>query len=277
MATAPLLTLNDGRSMPALGFGTYSINGDEAPGLFVQAIEAGYRLLDTATRYENEVEVGRGVAQSGLARDDLFVTTKLPGSGHGKDGPRVELEASLERLGLDHVDLYLIHWPNPLEDNYVETWTALVELREAGLATSIGVSNFLPEHLERIVAATGVAPAVNQVELHPYFPQADQRAADAEIGTVTQSWTPLGRKTGLLDEPVLAEIGAKHDLTPGQVVLRWHTQIGAAPIPKSATPERFRSNLAIFDASLDDDDLEQIASLATGERIGGDPRSHQEF
>ena len=277
MTTAPLLTLNDGHTMPALGFGTYSIQGDDAPVLFAEAIDAGYRLLDTATRYENEVEVGRGIAASGIARDELFVTTKLPGSGHGTDAPRGELEASLERLGLDHVDLYLIHWPNPLEDRYVETWEALVGLREAGLTRSIGVSYFLPEHLDRIVAATGVAPAVNQVELHPYFPQTEQRAADEALHIVTQSWTPLGRKTNLLDEPVLAAIAEKHGVNPGQVVLRWHTQVGAAPIPKSSTPERFRANLDIFGFELDADDLSDIASLATGERIGGDPRTHQEF
>ena len=274
MTTAPLIDLNDGRTMPVLGFGTYSI-GD--PDLFTEAIEAGYRLLDTATRYENETEVGRGIAQSSVPRDELFVTTKLPGDAHGTDGPRRELEASLERLGLDHVDLYLIHWPLPRINKFVETWRALIELRDAGLATSIGVSNFLPEHLDRLVAETGVVPAVNQVELHPYFPQADQRAADEAIGTITQSWTPLGRKSDLLEQPVLAEIGARHDLSPGQVVLRWHTQIGAAPIPKSATPERFRSNLDIFGVELDGDDLQLMAGLDTGRRIGGDPRTHEEF
>jgi diketogulonate reductase-like aldo/keto reductase len=274
MTTAPLLELNDGRQMPVLGFGAYSIND---PAIFVEAIDAGYRLLDTATRYENETEVGRGIADSPVPREELFVTTKLPGNAHGSEGPRIELEASLERLGLDHVDLYLIHWPLPGIDKYVETWQALIALRDEGLTTSIGVSNFLPEHLDRIVAETGVAPAVNQVELHPYFPQAEQRAADERHRVVTQSWTPIGRGTDLLDNPVLAEIGRKHDKSPAQVVLRWHTQIGAAPIPKSATPERFRSNLDIFDFELDQDDLDRIAGLETGQRIGGDPRTHEEF
>ena len=274
MTLAPLVELNDGRQMPALGFGTYKITD---PGLFVSAIEAGYRLFDTATRYQNEVEVGRGIADSGIDRAELFVTTKLPGDGHGSDGPRRELEASLARLGLDHVDLYLIHWPNPSADLYVETWQALVELRDLGLTRSIGVSNFLPEHLDRIIAETGVAPAVNQVELHPYFQQATQRAADERLGTITQSWTPLGRGTDLLEHPVLAEIAGKHGRSPGQVVLRWHTQIGAAPIPKSSTPERFRSNLEIFDFELDADDLRLIAGLETGTRIGGDPRTHEEY
>ena len=274
MTLAPLVELNDGRQMPVLGFGTYSIKD---PAVFVEAVEAGYRLLDTATRYENETEVGRGIADAPVGRDELFVTTKLPGNAHGADGPRRELEASLERLGIDHVDLYLIHWPNPSADLYVETWKAFVELREAGLATSIGVSNFLPEHLDRIVAETGVTPAVNQVELHPYFPQADQRAADERLGTVTQSWTPIGRGSDLLENPVLAEIGAKHGKSPAQVVLRWHTQIGAAPIPKSATPERFRSNLDIFSFELDADDLQLVAGLDRASRIGGDPRTHEEY
>ena len=274
MNTAPLLELNDGRQMPVMGFGTYSIND---PQIFVEAIDTGYRLLDTATRYENETEVGRGIADCPVSRDELFVTTKLPGSGHGPDGPRAELTASLERLGLDHVDLYLIHWPLPRVDQYVETWQAMIELRDEGLTRSIGVSNFLPDHLSRLVAETGVAPAVNQVELHPYFPQAEQRAADEGYRIVTQSWTPIGRGTDLLDNPVLAEIGAKHDKSPAQVVLRWHTQIGAAPIPKSATPGRFRSNLDIFGFELDEDDLDRIGDLDTGQRIGGDPRTHEEF
>lgn len=272
--TAPLIELNDGRSIPALGFGTYKIAD---PDVISSAIETGYRLLDTATRYENEAAVGQGLAASSVPRDELFVTTKLPGDAHGTDGPRRELEKSLERLGLDRVDLYLIHWPLPRIDRYVETWQAFIELRDQGLTTSIGVSNFLPEHLARLIAKTGVAPAVNQVELHPFFPQPEQRADDDAIGTLTQSWTPLGRGTDLLAHPVLTEIATKHDKTPGQVVLRWHIQIGAAPIPKSATPERYRSNLDIFDFELDTDDLQLISGLQNGRRIGGDPRDHEEF
>lgn len=273
MNTAPLLELNDGRQMPVLGFGTYSIDD---PALFVEALDTGYRLLDTATSYGNETVVGRGIADSPVSRDELFVTTKLPGDSHGAVGPRRELTASLERLGLDHVDLYLIHWPLPRIDKYVETWQAMIELRDEGLTRSIGVSNFLPEHLDRLVAETGVTPAVDQVELHPYFPQAEQRAYNDAHNIATQSWTPLGRKSDLLDNAVLASIAAKHDRSPAQVVLRWHTQIGAAPIPKSATPERFRSNLDIFSFDLDQDDLDQIAGLDSGQRIGGDPRTHEE-
>ncbi|WP_375003225.1 aldo/keto reductase [Aeromicrobium sp. CTD01-1L150] len=272
--TAPLLELNDGHSMPQLGFGTYSIHDVDLLG---EAIESGYRLLDTATRYENEAEVGRAIAQASVPRDELFVTTKLAGRDHGRENVRPALQASLERLGLDQVDLYLIHWPLPNVGKFVETWEALVDLREAGLARSIGVSNFLPEHLDAIVGATGVAPAVNQVELHPYFPQAAQRQADASRGTVTQSWSPLGRGTNLLESPVLRSIGEKYGLGPGQVVLRWHTQIGAAPIPKSATPERIRTNLSIFDVTLDEAAMNDIAALETGVRVGGDPAVHEEF
>ncbi|WP_456697443.1 aldo/keto reductase [Aeromicrobium sp. P5_D10] len=274
MTLAPVLKLNDGHQIPAVGFGTYSISD---PALIAEAIDSGYRLIDTATRYDNESAVGQGIAQSSVPRDELFVTTKLPGRAHGAEGPRRELEASLERLGLDRVDLYLIHWPNPSAGLYVDTWRALIELRDEGLTTSIGVSNFLPENLDDIVTETGVAPAVNQVELHPFFPQAEQRAADDAIDTVTQSWTPIGRGTDLLEHPVLTEIGTKHRKSAAQVVLRWHTQIGAAPIPKSATPERFRSNLDIFDFELDSEDLQLISGLQTGRRIGGDPRHHEEF
>jgi diketogulonate reductase-like aldo/keto reductase len=268
---APLIELNDGHQMPVLGFGTYTITGPNAPALIGSAIDAGYRLLDTATRYENEAEVGEAVRASSVPRDDLFVTSKLPGSDHGYDKALRSVEGSLERLGLDRLDLFLIHWPQPPIDQYVETWQAFIRMRDEGLVSSIGVSNFLPEHLDRIVAETGVAPAVNQVELHPFLPQREQREADARHGTVTQSWTPLGRGTYLLERHEITETADKHARTPAQVVLRWHLQIGAAPIPKSATPERFRSNLDVFDFELDADDLERIATLQNGRRIGGDP------
>jgi diketogulonate reductase-like aldo/keto reductase len=269
--TAPLIELNDGRQMPALGFGTYTITGPDAPALIGSAIDAGYRLLDTATRYENEAEVGEAVRAASVPRDDLFVTSKLPGADHGYDAALTSVEGSLERLGLDRLDLFLIHWPQPQINQYVETWKAFIRMREEGMVSSIGVSNFLPEHLDRIVAETGVAPAVNQVELHPFLPQREQREADSRHGTVTQSWTPLGRGTHLLERHEITETADKHARTPAQVVLRWHLQIGAAPIPKSATPERFRRNLDVFDFELDADDLERIATLENGRRIGGDP------
>lgn len=268
---APLLELNDGRRMPALGFGTYKIVGPDAPNLIGAAIDAGYRLLDTATRYDNEVEVGEAVRASSVPREELFVTSKLPGADHGYDEAMRSVEDSLERLGLDRLDLFLIHWPQPPINKFVETWKAFIRMHEEGTVSSIGVSNFLPEHLDRLVEETGVAPAVNQVELHPFLPQHEQRAADARHGTVTQSWTPLGRGTALLERHEITETAFKHGRTPVQVVLRWHLQIGAAPIPKSATPERFRSNLDVFDFQLDADDLDRIAKLETGRRIGGDP------
>lgn len=269
--TAPLLDLNDGHRMPALGFGTYSIKGPDAPELMVSAIDAGYRLLDTATRYENEFEVGEAVRTSSVPREELFVTSKLPGADHGFDEALRSVEGSLERLGLDRLDLFLIHWPQPPIGRYVETWKAFIRMREEGLVSSIGVSNFLPEHLDELMAATDVPPAVNQVELHPFLPQRKQRAADASLAIITQSWTPLGRGTDLLERPEIAETAEKHGRTPAQVVLRWHLQVDAAPIPKSATPERFRSNLDVFDFELDPDDLARINSLETGKRIGGDP------
>ncbi|MGH3458384.1 aldo/keto reductase [Aeromicrobium sp.] len=269
--TAPLLDLNDGNQMPALGFGTYKIIGPDAPELIGSAIDAGYRLLDTATRYDNEVEVGEAVRASSVPRDELFVTSKLPGADHGFDEARRSFEGSLERLGLDRLDLFLIHWPQPPIGKFVETWRAFIRLRDEGLVSSIGVSNFLPGHLDRLVDETSVAPAVNQIELHPFLPQNEQRVADFRLGTVTQSWTPLGRRTELLDRREITETAEKHGRTPAQVVLRWHLDLGAAPIPKSATPERFRSNLDVFDFALDDDDLERIATLETGKRIGGDP------
>jgi 2,5-diketo-D-gluconate reductase A len=268
---APLLTLNDGRQMPALGFGTYSITGPDAPALIGEAIDAGYRLLDTATTYDNEHEVGAAVHASSVPRDELFVTSKLRGSDHGYDEALRSFEGVLDRLGLDRLDLFLIHWPQPPIDKYVDAWKAFVRLREEGAVGSIGVSNFLPAHLDRIIAETDVPPAVNQVELHPFLPQGEQRAADARHDIVTQSWTPLGRGTDLLERPEITEAAEKHGRTPGQVVLRWHVQIGAAPIPKSATPERFRSNLEVFDFELDDEDIRNIAMLETGERTGGDP------
>jgi diketogulonate reductase-like aldo/keto reductase len=211
------------------------------------------------------------VRNSSVPRDELVVTTKLPGGDHGFDEALRSCEESLKRLGLDRIDLYLIHWPQPPIDRYVETWKAFVRLREEGMVRSIGVSNFLPEHLDRLVDETGVAPAVNQVELHPYLAQADQREADARHGTITESWSPLGRGSDLLERPELQQIADKHDRSVGQVVLRWHTQLGAVPIPKSANPSRFRDNLAVFDFELDAEDLATIGSLDEGRRLGGDP------
>src|SRR3954451_7549680 len=260
--TVPHLTLNNGVEMPQLGLGTARSGDEEIRRLVAEALDVGYRLIDTAAKYENEAGVGRGIADAGLPRDQVFVTTKLRGAEQGYESATKALDASLRRLGLDHVDLYLIHWPLPRLDKYVESWRALEELLAEGKTRAIGVSNFLPEHLDRLRAESATVPAVNQIELHPRWPQARTRADDATRGIVTQAWSPLANAgAGLLEEPVLADIAAKHDRTPGQVVLRWHVQLGVSAVPKSTHPDRLRANLAVFDFELDDDDLSAIAGL----------------
>jgi diketogulonate reductase-like aldo/keto reductase len=270
--------LNTGASIPQLGLGTARVTDqEEIRRVVATALELGYRHVDTAAKYENEVGVGRGIADSGLPRDELFVTTKLRGSQQGPD-TRAALEQSLERLGLDHVDLYLIHWPLPRLDRYVESWNVMEGLRDEGLTRAIGVSNFLPEHLDRLAAASSTVPAVNQIELHPRLPQREQRADDARRGIVTEAWSPLAMGD-LLAAPVLAGIGAKYGKSPAQVVLRWHVQQGIVTIPKSTNPDRLRANLDVFDFALTDDDLAAIATLADGRRVNDeqDPRTWEEF
>ncbi|WP_433444001.1 aldo/keto reductase [Nonomuraea sp. CA-141351] len=270
------ITLSDGRKMPRLGLGTWPMDDEQARQAVTQAIPLGYRLIDTAASYGNEAGVGAAVADADVAREELFVTTKLRGSQHGYDAALRGFEESRARLGLDYVDLYLIHWPLPGRGLYADTWRAFVHLQEQGLARSIGVSNFTPEQIERLVEETGVWPAVNQVELHPGFAQRELLAWHAEHGIVTESWTPLGRGPKLFDEPAVAETAAAHGRTPAQVVLRWHLQLGAVPIPKSADPERMRQNLEVFDFSLTDDEMARISSLGGG-RQGGDPETYVEL
>ena len=275
--TVPNLPLNNGVEMPQLGLGTARSGDEEIRQVVVQALDAGYRLIDTAAKYENEAGVGRGIADAGLPRDEVFVTTKLRGAEQGYDSAKKALDGSLRRLGLDHVDLYLIHWPLPRLDRYVESWRAMQELHEQGKTRAIGVSNFLPEHLDRLAAESATVPAVNQVELHPRWPQPTARADDAGRGIVTQAWSPFA-KGGLLQEPVLADLAAKHGRTPGQVVLRWHVQLGVSAVPKSTNVDRMRANLDVFDFALDDDDLAAIAGLDTGMRVDDqDPATHEEF
>jgi 2,5-diketo-D-gluconate reductase A len=273
----PSVPLNTGASIPQLGLGTARVTDqDEIRRLVAAALEVGYRHVDTAASYDNEVGVGRGLADAGLARDEYFVTTKLRGSQQGAD-TRKALEQSLERLGLDHVDLYLIHWPLPRLDRYVASWTIMEELAAEGLTRAIGVSNFLPEHLDRLAAASSTVPAVNQIELHPRDPQVDQPADDARRGIVTEAWSPLAQG-GLLGEPVLAEIGARYGKTPAQVVLRWHVQQGIVTIPKTGDVARLRPNLDVYDFALSDADMAGIATLATGKRANDqDPRTWEEF
>jgi len=276
VSNVPVHTLNDGTSFPAIGLGTWPLDDADAERAVTEALRLGYRLVDTATNYRNEAGVGLGVARSGVPREEVVVTTKLPGRHHGYEETLASFEESRRRLGLDYVDLYLIHWPLPRVDKYVDSWRAMIKLREDGLVRSIGVSNFTREHIERLEKETGVLPSVNQIELHPYFPQEELRAFHAAKGIVTESWSPLGRGSDLLDDPVVARIAEAHGVTPGQVVLRWHTQLGAVPIPKSSDPGRQRENLDVFGFELEPD---QLAAVADREhrRQGGDPETHEEF
>jgi diketogulonate reductase-like aldo/keto reductase len=275
--TIPDLQLNDGTTLPAIGLGTYGLRGPDGVRSLANGIASGYRLLDTALNYGNEREVGEAVRESGLDRDELFVTTKLPGRHHGYAETMASFEESRANLGLDSVDLYLIHWPLPRVGKYLDSWKAMIELRDRGDVRSIGVSNFTPRLLQELADETGVAPAVNQVELHPYFPQAGLRAVHAQHGIVTESWSPLARRRNVAGESVVREIAAAHDVTPIQAVLRWHIQIGALPIPKSADAERQRVNLDVFGFTLTDDEVDAISALEDDRLWGADPETHEEF
>lgn len=270
MVEIPDVLLSDGSRMPVLGFGVYKVDEAAAVPAVTTALEAGYRLVDTATLYRNERGVGEAVRASGLPRDAVFVTTKLWNDAHGRDAARAAFQASVDRLGLGAPDLYLIHWPSPARGLYVETWRALRELRDEGRVRSVGVSNFQPDHLRRIIDDSGEAPVVNQVELHPYLQQRELRAFHAEHGIVTQAWSPLGRGAVLRD-PVLGEIAAAHRVSAAQVVLRWHLDLGVAAVPKSVTPERIRANLDVFGFALTDEDHARIAALDRDERTGSHP------
>ncbi|MEV5020045.1 aldo/keto reductase [Streptomyces sp. NPDC053780] len=276
MISIPAYTLNDGTTLPALGLGTWPMKDDEAERAVRTALETGYRLIDTATNYRNETGVGRGVAAGGVPREEIVVTTKLPGRHHGYEETLASFEESRARLGLEYVDLYLIHWPLPRVDKYVDSWKAMIKLREDGLVRSVGVSNFTAEHIERLEKETGVLPSVNQIELHPLFPQDELRAFHERKGIRTESWSPLGRGSDLLDDPAVAAVADAHGVTPAQAVLRWHTQLGAVPIPKSGDPERQRANLDVFGFELDEEQMRAVADRAH-RRIGGDPEVHEEF
>ncbi|KIC59169.1 aldo/keto reductase [Microbacterium hominis] len=276
MVKIPTVTLNDGTPFPELGFGTYKLQRGDGVAAIEAAIDAGYRLLDSAVNYENEAEVAEAVRRSGI-RDELIVTTKVPGRDHGYEETIRSAHASLERLGLQRIDLYLIHWPNPSVDRYVETFRAMVDLQSDGAVGSVGVSNFTEQMLTRLIEETGVTPAVNQVEMHPYFPQAALRAFHAAHGIRTESWSPLARRSELLAEQVVADVAAAHGVTPTQAVLRWHTQLGSTPIPKSATPVRQRENADIFGFTLTDDEVAALSALERGRLWGGDPETHEEM
>ncbi|MGW5879140.1 aldo/keto reductase [Nocardiopsis terrae] len=265
------VTLNNGLTMPQLGFGVWQVPDDEAHSAVTTALEVGYRSIDTARIYDNEKGTGRAIAESGVAREDIFLTTKLWNDDQGYDRALKAFDASLERLGTDYVDLYLIHWPTPERDTYVDTWKALERIHAEGRAKAIGVSNFTAGTLKRLVAETEVVPAINQIELHPYFAQSGMRAANGAEGVLTEAWSPLGQGKGLLEDPVLVELGTKHGKSAAQVVLRWHLQLGNVVIPKSVTPSRIRENFDVFDFELTAEDMERIGSLDRGGRIGPDP------
>jgi 2,5-diketo-D-gluconate reductase A len=264
--TVPTVTLGDGRAMPQLGYGLWQVPDEEARAAVAEALAAGYRSFDSAKIYGNEKGLGDALAASDVPRGELFVTTKLWNDEQGYDSALRAFDDSLERLGLDYVDLYLIHWPSPRRNLYAES------IKQEGRARSVGVSNFTAEHLRRILEETGETPALNQVELHPHFQQRDLRAFHDAHGIATESWSPLGQGK-LLDDRAITEIAAKHGRTPAQVVLRWHLDSGLITIPKSVTPSRIRENIRVFDFALDGDDLERIAALddPAGGRIGSDP------
>lgn len=266
------LTMNSGHEIPQLGLGTYLIPDDDAERVVGDTLGLGYRHIDTAAIYDNEEGVGKGLASSGLAREDIFVTTKLWNTEQGRTEPRDALRRSLDKLGLDRVDLYLIHWPSPMRDRYVDSWLALQELREEGLATSIGVSNFQPEHLDRLAATSATIPAVNQVELHPYFQQGVLRSRHEQAGILTESWGPLGQgKYSLADIPEIQQIAREIGATVSQVVLRWHLQEGLIVIPKSVSTDRLRENLEAADFMLSADQMELMRGLERGQRVGPEP------
>jgi 2,5-diketo-D-gluconate reductase A len=266
----PSLDLNDGNAIPQLGFGVFQVAPEDTGDAVRHALHTGYRLIDTAAIYGNEAEVAQAIARSAIDRSEVFLTTKVWNDHHGRDGTLRSFQDSLERLSSEWVDLYLIHWPAPAQGRYVETWAAMCELREEGRARSIGVSNFLPEHIERIIVATGVAPAVNQVELHPRLQQHTLRSFHQQHQIVTESWSPLGRGT-LLDDPAVTDVAAQTGRTPAQVLLRWNVQLGSAVIPRSVRPARIEENAQIFDFELDQDQMAAIERLDREERIGPDP------
>jgi len=278
LATTPR-QLNDGTTVPAVGFGTSGLKGDAAVEGILGALERGYRLLDTAVNYGNEAEVGEAIRRSGIPRDEIVVTSKIPGRHHAYDDAIASTKESLERLGLDRIDVHLIHWPNPDRKLYGEAWRALVQLRDDGLVRSPGVSNFTEEHLRTVIADTGVTPVLNQIELHPYFPQDDMRRVHEELGVVTESWSPFARKQAVFGEQAVQDAAAAHGVTPGQVILRWHLQLGALPIPKSKTPARQEQNLDLDGFELSDGEMAAISGLARpdGRWFGGDPDTHEEL
>lgn len=268
----PAVTLHDGVEIPQLGFGVFQVPPEKTQGAVEEALEIGYRHIDTAAAYRNERGVGAAIAASGIPREEIFVTTKLWNSAQGYESTLGAFQKSIDRLGMDHVDLYLIHWPVPSEGRALDTWRAFEKIHEEGGSRTIGVSNFRVEDLEMLEREAEVLPTVNQVELHPHFPQVELRAWHLEHRVATESWSPLAQGDLLANETIAA-VAARHDRTPAQAILRWHLQLGNVVIPKSVTPKRIRENFALFDFELTDDDMTEIAALDVGQRIGPDPGS----
>jgi diketogulonate reductase-like aldo/keto reductase len=275
----PSVTSPSGYTLPAVGFGTYRLRGEAGAAAVGDALAAGYRLLDSAASYQNEGAVGAAARRSKVPREEIVVTSKLPGRYHAFDDAIAAVEESVLRTGLDAIDLYLIHWPNPSVGKYVEAWRALIEARERGLVRQIGVCNFLPEHLDRLAQETGMLPVVNQIELHPYFPQTEALAFHREHGILTESWSPIGRGNDLLDHPVVTELARWHEVTPAQVVLAWHVSRGAIPLPKAAGRARQRENLAVFGVVLTDEDVARLTALGRpdGRNANQDPATYEEL
>ncbi|BDD98255.1 putative oxidoreductase [Mycolicibacterium fortuitum subsp. fortuitum] len=271
-SVSPRVTLNDGNSIPQVGLGVWQTPAEETERAVTAALQAGYRHIDTAAAYRNEAETGRGLANSGVPREDVFLVTKLWNSDQGYDSTLTAFDASVERLGVDYLDLYLIHWPVPANNAYVDTFKAFAHLHDQGRIRSIGVSNFAPEHLTVLIDSTGIVPAVNQIELHPLLPQHELRELHARLGIATEAWSPLGQGS-LLADPVITGIAERHGKTPAQVLIRWHIHLGNIVIPKSVNPERIVSNFDVFDFDLDESDMSAIASLQTDTRLGPDPRT----
>lgn len=276
----PEVILNDGLALPRVGFGTYTLNGAAGVQAILSAINIGYRLLDSAFNYENEGVVGEAVRRSFIPREQLLITSKLPGRHHSYNEAITTIQESLYRANLDYYDLYLIHWPNPIENLYVEAWQALIDAKKWGLIRSIGVCNFLPEHIDRLIQETGVIPSINQIELHPFFSQKEQLIYNQKHGIVTESWSPLGRKnTLLMENKELLRIAETHHKSISQVILRWHIQLGSIPIPKSSAPKRQLENLALFDFTLSEQDMMMISTLnqENGRLANQNPASYEEF
>jgi len=271
MATVPDISLNNGIAIPQFGFGVFQVEPEKTADVLGTAFEAGYRHIDTAQMYGNEEGVGRAIAASGIARDELFVTTKLNNEGHGHDNAIIALDESLRKLGLDRVDLYLIHGPRPAENRYVETWKGFEKIAADGRARAIGVSNFQIPHLERLAAETGTVPAVNQIELHPHLPQEELRAYHREHGIATEAWAPIAQGGELLADERLVGLAQKYGKSPAQIVLRWHVQLGNIVFPKSVTPARITENIDVYGFELADDDMATIGQLDNGRRAGPNP------